>query len=105
MKTTMTIRIGIRGRLSKRLAAVFDGLAPVPCADGTELIGEVADEAQLHAVLTRIRDLGLELRAVSVERPRPAGPDQGTRSRRDHGAPERSVRPGRSAPREPTGAG
>ncbi len=62
----MTIRITIRGRLSPRLAAAFDGLTPVSCSRATQLIGEVADQAQLHGLLARIRDLGLELESVTV---------------------------------------
>jgi hypothetical protein len=32
----------------------------------TDLVGEVADQAQLHAHLRRIRDLGLELENLAV---------------------------------------
>ena len=40
------------------------------CGTGaTELVGEVADQAQLHGLLTRIRDLGLELESVIVDPP------------------------------------
>jgi hypothetical protein len=35
-------------------------------AGRTELVGEIADQAQLHGLLVRIRDLGLELQRVSV---------------------------------------
>jgi hypothetical protein len=66
MTSTLRIRITVRGRLSQRLARAFDGLALVPQAGATELAGEVADQAQLHGVLTRIRDLGLELQSVDV---------------------------------------
>ena len=66
MKSTLRIRIKVRSRLSQRLAPAFDGLMLVPRAGTTELIGELADQAQLHGVLTRIRDLGLELVSVTV---------------------------------------
>ena len=66
MKSTLRIRITVRGRLSQRLASVFDGLALTPRAGNTELSGEIADQTQLHGVLTRIRDLGLELESVTV---------------------------------------
>lgn len=66
MKTTQTIRISVRGRLSRRLAAAFDGLSAIPRAGATDLVGEVADQAQLHGLLARIRDLGLELESVSL---------------------------------------
>lgn len=66
MRSTLNVRITVRGRLSKRLAAAFDGLTLVVRTGATELVGELADQAQLHGVLARIRDLGLELEAVTV---------------------------------------
>ncbi|HET6869328.1 MAG TPA: hypothetical protein VFH80_25685 [Solirubrobacteraceae bacterium] len=62
----MRIRITVRGRLSQRLAPAFEGLALMPRTGATELVGEIVDHAQLHGVLTRIRDLGLELKSVTV---------------------------------------
>jgi hypothetical protein len=67
MNTTLSIRITVRGRLSGRLAAAFDGMTLVPRQGVTELIGEVADQAQLHGLLARIRDLGLVLESVTVD--------------------------------------
>lgn len=66
MKSALRIRITVRGRLSQRLAAAFDGLALVPHTGVTELAGEVVDQAQLYGVLTRVRDLGLKLESVTV---------------------------------------
>jgi hypothetical protein len=66
MNSTLRIRITVRGRLSQRLAAAFYGLALRQRGGDTELFGEIADQAQLHGVLTRIRDLGLELKSVTV---------------------------------------
>jgi hypothetical protein len=66
MNTTLSIRITVRGRLSRRLAAAFDGLTLERSAGATDLVGEVADQSQLHGLLSRIRDLGLELEAVAV---------------------------------------
>jgi hypothetical protein len=60
------ISIKVRGRLSDRLAAAFAGMTMVPCTGSTELVGDIADQAQLHGVLSRIRDLGLELQSVTV---------------------------------------
>jgi hypothetical protein len=59
------IRIG--GRLGARWAPWFDGMSLTTADDGTTVLsGPVADQAALHGVLTRIRDLGLAL--VSVTR-------------------------------------
>lgn len=69
MNTTRSIRITVRGRLSSHLAATFDGLTLVRCTGRTELVGEVADQAHLHGLLSRIRDLGLELESVTVTDP------------------------------------
>ena len=76
MKSTLRIRITVRGRLSQRFAHAFDGLALVPRSGGTELAGEVVDQAQLYGLLTRIRDLGLELLSVDVADAHPANPNQ-----------------------------
>jgi hypothetical protein len=65
------VRIKVRGRLSPRLAEAFDGLALERTPRGTVLVGQVADQAQLHGVLTRIRDLGLELESVATTEPSP----------------------------------
>src|SRR5262249_52878395 len=56
----------VRGRLGERLAMAFHGITLVPHNGSTELVGELADQTQLHGLLTRIRDLGLELESVSV---------------------------------------
>ena len=60
------VSIKVRGRLSDHLAAAFDGMTPVHCTGATELVGDIADQAQLHGLLSRIRDLGLELQSVTV---------------------------------------
>jgi hypothetical protein len=66
MESTLRIRIEVRGRLTQRLAQAFDGLALMPRTGATELAGVVVDQAQLHGLLTRIRDLGLDLQSVTV---------------------------------------
>jgi hypothetical protein len=76
MNTTLRIRITVRGRLSRRLTAAFDGMTFVPRTGATELVGEVADQAQLHGLLSRVRDLGLELESVAVRGADPAPPDK-----------------------------
>jgi hypothetical protein len=75
MKSTLRIRITVRGRLSRHLAPAFDGLTLRQRGGGTDLVGEIADQTQLHGVLTRIRDLGLELVSVTVSDAGAAAPD------------------------------
>ena len=59
--------IRLAGHLDTRWAAWFDGLTVGHGGDGTTLIsGPVADQAALHGLLQRVRDLGLPL--VSVTR-------------------------------------
>ena len=59
-------RVVVRGRLSQRLAAGFDGIS-VESGDGqTTLTGCYLDQAQLHGVLDRLRALGIELVSVNV---------------------------------------
>jgi hypothetical protein len=73
MRATRRIRITVRERLSEHLAAAFDGMTLVRRPGATELVGEVVDQAHLHGLLTRIRDLGLELESMTAF---DADPDQ-----------------------------
>ena len=62
------IRYGIRvkGALDARWADWFGGLTlRVLDNDETLLVGPVADQAALHGILAKIRDLGLELLEVT----------------------------------------
>jgi hypothetical protein len=62
--------IRLAGHLDRRWAAWFDGLTVCPDIDGTTLIsGPVADQAALHGLLGRVRDLGLPLVSVSRDEP------------------------------------
>jgi hypothetical protein len=57
----------IQGELDAHWAAWFAGMRLTSAADGTTTIaGPIIDQAALHAVLRKIRDLGLTL--LSVER-------------------------------------
>ena len=65
--------IRLTGRLDAHWAAWFDGLTVSHETDGTTVIsGPIADQAALHGVLQRVRDLGLPL--VSVIRVEPDEP-------------------------------
>jgi hypothetical protein len=62
-----TYEIRLTGRLDARWATWFDGFTVDHEGDGITLIrGLVADQAALHGLLQRVRDLGLPL--VSVAR-------------------------------------
>ena len=57
--------IPVRGILDPRWSAWFDGLHLTSDAAGrTTISGPVADQAALHGLLARIRDLGLTLLEV-----------------------------------------
>ena len=69
--------IRLQGHLEARWAAWFDGLRLTHESDGTTVIrGSVADQAALHGLLGKVRDLGLPLIAVTrVHRNQANGPD------------------------------
>ena len=57
--------IRIEGHLDTRWAAWFDGLALTHETDGTTVLnGPVVDQAALHGLLQKVRDLGLPLVSV-----------------------------------------
>jgi hypothetical protein len=69
--------IRLKGHLDARWAAWFDGLSFSHESDGTTIIqGPVADQAALHGLLRKVRDLGLPL--VSVIHVEPYQPDGST---------------------------
>ena len=52
--------IRLQGHLDTRWASWFDGLTITQTEDGeTILTGSVADQAALHGLLKKVRDLGL----------------------------------------------
>jgi hypothetical protein len=59
--------IRIKGHLDQRWADWFDGLSFTHDGDGTTLLaGPLADQAALHGVLNKIRDLGLPIISVQT---------------------------------------
>jgi len=64
--------IRIKGHLESRWADRFEGLAIMLEENGNTLLaGPVADQAALHGLLKKIRDLGMPLISVSAVAPGP----------------------------------
>ena len=58
-------RIRVGGHLEHRWSEWLGGMAIHPQEDGTTLlVGPIVDQAALHSVIIRIRDLGLPLLSV-----------------------------------------
>ena len=69
--------IRVTGHLGSRWAAWFDGLDLTTDDDGTTVIrGPVVDQAALHGLLQKLRDLGIPLVSLSPVSPvSPVAPD------------------------------
>lgn len=62
--------IRLKGQLDKQWTDWFEGLTITLEEDGTTLLtGPVADQAALHGLLKKVRDLGLPLVSVSPVEP------------------------------------
>ena len=62
--------IRVSGRLGSRWAAWFDGLTITNEDDGTTVIsGPVVDQAALHGLLQKLRDLGITLLSLTRTAP------------------------------------
>ena len=58
-------QIRVKGNLDRKWSDWFDGFTITPQVNGeTSLTGPVADQAALHGLLGKIRDLGLPLLSV-----------------------------------------
>ena len=69
MNPRMRIRVVVAGRLSTDLAEWLEPLQPVELPDGhTELTGLLPDQSAVHSVCNRLRDLGLSLETLTVEK-------------------------------------
>jgi hypothetical protein len=68
----MVYQIRIKGHLSHQWTDWFEGLTITLEEDGdTLLTGPVVDQAALHGLLKKVRDLGMPLVSVSPVEPRP----------------------------------
>ena len=66
--------IRVKGQLDGRWSEWFDGLTIANVANGESVIsGEIVDQAALHGMLNKVRDLGLPL--VAVKSAGPVGQD------------------------------
>ncbi len=68
----LVYRIRVKGQLGSQWSDWFDGMTITPESDGdTTISGPVADQPALHALLVKVRDLGLVLVALeSIPEPR-----------------------------------
>jgi hypothetical protein len=67
----MAYQIRITGQLSSRWADWFEGLTITLDGGDTLITGPVVDQAALHGLLKRVRDLGMPLVSVSPAEPGP----------------------------------
>jgi hypothetical protein len=58
--------IVVKDRLSSRFGQAFPGLEIVPGPGRTVLTGEFRDQSQLHGLLDRLQDFGIELVSVNA---------------------------------------
>ena len=66
MTEARTYEIRIQGHLASRWSAWFDGMEITAADDGSTLIrGQVADQAALHGLIQKVRDLCLPLLSVT----------------------------------------
>ncbi len=79
----MVYHIRIKGHLGREWTDWFGGLSITLEDNGeTLLTGPVVDQAALHGVLRKVRDLGMTLLLVNHVRPEPAERSESTQTRR-----------------------
>jgi len=68
--------ITVEGHLGTRWTAWFDGLSITSAEDGTTVLhGSVVDQAGLHGLLQKLRDVGIPLISLTpIEAPTNEGP-------------------------------
>lgn len=66
----MVYQIRVQGHLGRQWTEWFEGLTITPEENGdTLLTGPVADQAALHGLLRKVRDLGLPLLSINQVNP------------------------------------
>ncbi|NOH04327.1 MAG: hypothetical protein HND47_21305 [Chloroflexi bacterium] len=63
----LQVEIRFKGQVNERWSGWFGGLTVSLSGDDTLLSGRVADSSALYGILSRLRDLGLQLTSVSSE--------------------------------------
>lgn len=63
----LKIEIRFKGQISPRWSEWFGGLTVSHSDDETLLCGPVADSSALYGIISRLRDLGLQLTSVISE--------------------------------------
>ncbi len=63
----LKIEIRFKGQINEKWSGWFGGLTVSHSDDETLLSGLVADQSALYGIITRLRDLGLELTLVSSD--------------------------------------
>lgn len=75
----MVYRIRLKGHLGRQWMHWFEGLTITLEEDGTTLLaGPMTDQAALHGILKKIRDLGMPLLSVNADGLSPADRPQDT---------------------------
>jgi hypothetical protein len=65
----MRMRLVVPGRLSAELVEWLEPLRAVELPDGhTEMTGLLPDQSAVHSICNRLRDLGISLDSLSVEK-------------------------------------
>ena len=75
----ISYQIIVRGELSRRYRAAFEGMTLVVGNGQTTITGPVLDQTQLHGLLDRVGDFGLEIVSVTATS-RPPTSDRANRT-------------------------
>jgi hypothetical protein len=63
---TTRYRIVVKGSLSPAFGSAFEGVTLEQLPGATALEADLADQAELHGILERLRNLGIELLSVNA---------------------------------------